>query len=118
MWQDKVCDARSFATMSGVLTGTTNARPSYGRNQPKVPGTAPTGMVVARYRELLSTNYFHVVFTVPHEVNGFARASPAEFYNLLFAASSETLLEVAADSRVETPTQCEVGSMWPFGAAI
>jgi hypothetical protein len=35
MWQDKVCDARSFATMSRVLTATTNTRPSYGRNQPK-----------------------------------------------------------------------------------
>jgi hypothetical protein len=35
MWQDKVRDARSFATMSRVLTATTNTRPSYGRNQPK-----------------------------------------------------------------------------------
>jgi hypothetical protein len=36
---------------------------------------------------------------VPHELNVFARTSPAVFYNLLFATSSETLLEVAADPK-------------------
>jgi hypothetical protein len=55
--------------------------------------------IEARQRELLPINYFHVVFTVPHELNGFARTSPAVYYNLLFAASSETLLEVSADPK-------------------
>jgi len=64
---------------------------------PKCQAQARQRWIEARQRELLNTNYFHVVFTVPHELNGFARTSPVVFYNLLFAASSETLLEVAAE---------------------
>ena len=48
---------------------------------------------------MLDTGYFHVVFTVPHELNPLALNSPAPFYELLFAASSQTLLEVAADPK-------------------
>ena len=48
-------------------------------------------------RDLLNTNYFHVVFTVPHELNPLALTSPRPFLDLLFEASSQTLLEVAAD---------------------
>ena len=46
----------------------------------------------------LSTNYFHVVFTVPHELNPLALTSPRPFLDLLFDASSQTLLEVARRS--------------------
>jgi hypothetical protein len=66
---------------------------------PKCQAHARQRWIEARQRELLPTNYFHVVFTVPHELNVFARTSPAVFYNLLFAASSQTLLEVAADPK-------------------
>jgi hypothetical protein len=40
-----------------------------------------------------------VVFTVPHELNMLALVNPRSFYDLLFAASAQTLLEVAADPR-------------------
>jgi len=40
----------------------------------------------ARSRELLPVEYFHVVFTVPHELAPLAAAHPAVFYNLLFRA--------------------------------
>jgi hypothetical protein len=53
----------------------------------------------ARERELLPTHYFHVVFTVPHELNLLALDNPRVFYNLLFTASAATLLEVAADRK-------------------
>ena len=39
------------------------------------------------------------MFTVPHELNVFALTSPAAFHDLLFSASSQTLLEVAADPK-------------------
>jgi hypothetical protein len=55
---------------------------------------------------LLDTGYFHVVFTVPHEFNPLALNSPTCFYDLLFAASSQTLLEVAADPK---PLGAEIG---------
>jgi hypothetical protein len=50
----------------------------------------------ARQQELLDTGFFHVVFTVPHELNPLALENPARFYHLLFSASSQTFLEIAA----------------------
>jgi len=55
--------------------------------------------MAARQRELLGTSYFHVVFTVPHELNVLALDNPSLFYDLLFTASAQTLLEVAADPK-------------------
>src|SRR5229473_7334673 len=51
------------------------------------------------HRELLDTNYFHVVFTVPHELNVLALENPRVFYDLLFTASAQTLLEIASDPK-------------------
>ena len=51
----------------------------------------------AQQRDLLNTNYFHVVFTVPHELNPLALTTPGPLLDLLFEASSQTLLEVAAE---------------------
>ena len=42
---------------------------------------------------------FHVVFTLPHELNPLALTTPRRFFDLLFEASSQTLLEVAADPK-------------------
>ena len=66
---------------------------------PKCQAQARQRWVEAQQRDLLNTNYFHVVFTVPHELNPLALTSPAAFFDLLFAASSQTLLEVAADPK-------------------
>ena len=55
--------------------------------------------MAARERELLPTRYFHVVFTVPHELNLLALENPTLFYDLLFTASAQTLLEIAADPK-------------------
>src|SRR6516164_4550392 len=52
---------------------------------------------MARRRELLDTSYFHVVFTVPHELNVLALQNPRLFYDLLFAATAQTLLGIASD---------------------
>jgi hypothetical protein len=40
-----------------------------------------------------------VVFTVPHELNVLALANPRRFYDLLFTASTQTLLEIASDPK-------------------
>ena len=47
----------------------------------------------------LATSYFHVVFTVPHELNVLALDNARLFYHLLFTASAQTLLEIAADPK-------------------
>lgn len=48
---------------------------------------------------MLPVEYHHVVFTVPEGLNPVAAAHPKQFYNLLFQAVRETLLEVAANPR-------------------
>ena len=67
------------------------------RHCPKCQTQARERWVAAREQELLATAYFHVVFTVPHELQGLALENLRLFYGLLFAASTATLLEVAAD---------------------
>ena len=68
------------------------------RNCPKCQTQARQRWLAARERELLPTNYFHVVFTVPHELNVLALDNPRLFYDLLFTASAQTLLEVSSRS--------------------
>jgi hypothetical protein len=50
-----------------------------------------------RIKELLPVRYFHVVFTIPHELNHFALQNKKAFYTILFRAVSETLNELAND---------------------
>ena len=67
------------------------------RHCPKCQAQARERWLAAREQELLATPYFHVVFTIPHELNLLAQDNPRQFYHLLFTASAATLLEVAAD---------------------
>jgi len=69
------------------------------RHCPKCQTQARERWLAARQSELLPTSYFHVVFTVPHELNVLARDNPRYFYDLLFTASAQTLVEVAADPK-------------------
>jgi Putative transposase/Transposase zinc-binding domain len=66
---------------------------------PKCQAQARRRWLEAQQRDLLNTNYFHVIFTVPHELNPLALTSPRLFLDLLFEASSQTLLEVATDPK-------------------
>jgi Transposase zinc-binding domain len=49
------------------------------RHCPKCQTQARQRWVAARERELLTTSYFHVVFTVPHELNVLALENPRLF---------------------------------------
>ena len=69
------------------------------RHCPKCQAQARERWLAARERELLDTSYFHVVFTVPHELNVFALENPRLFYDLLFTTSAQTLLEIASDPK-------------------
>ena len=69
------------------------------RHCPKCQAQARERWLAARERELLATSYFHVVFTVPHELNLLALENPTLFYDLLFTASAQTSLEIAADPK-------------------
>ena len=69
------------------------------RHCPKCQAQARQRWLAAREREVLPTNYFHVVFSVPHELNVFALENPRAFYDLLFEASAASALEMAANPK-------------------
>ena len=52
-----------------------------------------------RRSELLTTPYFHVVFTVPQEIAAIAHYNKGPVYNILFHAAAETLQTIAADPK-------------------
>src|SRR5271157_1540062 len=68
------------------------------RHCPKCQAQARERWITARHHDLLDTSYFHVVFTVPHELNVLALENPSLFYDLLFTATAQTLLEIASDA--------------------
>ncbi len=55
--------------------------------------------ITAREREVLEIPYFHVVFTLPHELNALCHQNARLLYDLLFRASAATMLEVAANPK-------------------
>ena len=66
---------------------------------PKCQAQARRRWLEVQQRDLLNTNYFHVVFTLPHVLNPLALTSRRSLLDLLFEASSQTLLHVARDPR-------------------
>ena len=69
------------------------------RHCPKCQAQARQRWIAARERELLATSYFHVVFSLPHELSDLIRQNEVELYNLLFRVVAETLIEVAANPK-------------------
>jgi hypothetical protein len=62
------------------------------RHCPKCQGRARVLWVAARLEQLLPIEYFHVVFTLPHELNALCRYNQRVVLDLLFRAASQTLL--------------------------
>ena len=52
-----------------------------------------------RKNDLLPVSYFHVVFTIPEELNFLTLINQKEMYSILFKATSETLLELSRDTK-------------------
>jgi hypothetical protein len=69
------------------------------RHCPKCQTLAKERWLAARRAELLPVPYFHVVFTLPHELNALAQGSPRALYALLFQSVSDTLIEFGANPR-------------------
>jgi len=69
------------------------------RHCPLCQTRAKEAWLVQRRRELLPVPYFHLVFTLPHELNGLIGQCPRALYETLFAAVSATLTEFAANPR-------------------
>ena len=61
------------------------------RHCPKCQTTKQLRWLDQRKSELLPTHYFHVVFTLPHEINHIASYNQSIIYNLLFKAAWLTI---------------------------
>lgn len=69
------------------------------RHCPKCQSLNQARWLEARQADLLPVEYFHVVFTISHELQRLFLANQAVCYNLLFTAVAETLKEVALNPK-------------------
>jgi len=69
------------------------------RHCPKCQAIARERWLQARKGELLPVPYFHVVFTLPHDLNPVIRCNEAVGYRLLFQAASQTVRELSEDKK-------------------
>ena len=69
------------------------------RHCPKCQGSAAREWLAERQAELLPVPYFHVVYTLPARIADIAYQNKAAIYGILFKASAETTLRIAADPK-------------------
>jgi len=69
------------------------------RHCPLCQTRAKEAWIAARQREVLPVPYFHLVFTLPHDLNGLIGQCPRALYEMLFGTVSATLTGFAANPR-------------------
>jgi hypothetical protein len=69
------------------------------RHCPKCQSLKTAKWLVERQNELLPVPYFHVVFTLPHELNTLILYNKKSLYSLLFKASWETVNKLGKDPK-------------------
>jgi hypothetical protein len=69
------------------------------RHCPKCQGMARQQWTARRIADLVPLPYFHVVFTVPHQLSALIPRNKRLLYSLLFRCSAETMTEVAVNPR-------------------
>jgi hypothetical protein len=69
------------------------------RHCPKCQGAAARTWLAERQAELLPVGYFHLVFTLPKPIADIAYQNKRVIYDLLFKASAEAMLTIAADPK-------------------
>lgn len=69
------------------------------RHCPKCQALARANWVEQRMDDLLPVPYFHIVFTIPQQLNPFALRNKKTFYTIFFRAVSETLQTFAKNPK-------------------
>ena len=69
------------------------------RHCPKCQALVKEKWILDRQSELLPVPYFHIVFSLPSELDVIALQNQKAIYNILFRASAETLKELASDPK-------------------
>jgi len=78
---------------------TVSYRSCRNRHCPKCQTLAKQRWLERQCADLLDIEYWHLVFTLPHEFNALAQGNPRVIYRLLFRAASKTLLEFGRNPR-------------------
>ncbi|MDO4553048.1 MAG: IS91 family transposase [Bacillota bacterium] len=84
------------------------------RNCPNCQAVLKEIWVDERRAEVIDSPYFHVVFTLPHELNPLIYCNQKLLYGLLHRCSAETLLELSRDQKYlgATPGIIQVLHTW------
>ena len=69
------------------------------RHCPKCQHAEREKWIAARMKDLLDCTYFHLVFTIPEELNTYCLRFPKQLYHILFQASKETLFTFGHDPK-------------------
>jgi len=85
------------------------------RHCPKCQTLRKEKWIEARSEDLLPIEYFHVVFTLPSELNRLALLNQRVLYDLLFRSASETLMELAQDPKHLGATVGVIGILHTWG---
>jgi Putative transposase/Transposase zinc-binding domain len=88
---------RDKCVRCGHLTASYNS--CRNRHCPKCQGNVRAKWLAARAAELLPVPYFHIVFTLPHELCALILQNKRLLYDLLFRTSAASLLELARDPK-------------------
>jgi len=82
------------------------------RHCPKCQNMPRERWLEKRKDEILPTSYFHVVFTLPHELNAVILNNKKVMFNILFAAASKTLLKFGENQLNGTPGFLAILHTW------
>lgn len=69
------------------------------RHCPKCQVTNKERWIIARQQQLLPVSYFHVVFTLPQELNTWCMHYPKQMYDLIFTTTQQTINAFANDEK-------------------
>jgi hypothetical protein len=82
------------------------------RHCPKCQHMPRERWLAKRKEEILPVSYFHVVFTLPHELNTVILNNKKVMFNILFAAASKTLLRFGENELNGTPGFLAILHTW------
>jgi Putative transposase/Transposase zinc-binding domain len=91
--------AAIWSVATSAAMSATHTTPVPTATAPKCQSLARAEWLEKRRSELLDTQYFHVVFTLPEQIAPIAYQNKKVVYGILFRATAETLRTIAADPK-------------------
>jgi hypothetical protein len=101
LWAIEHCRTPTLGGQLYVCDDCGHVQPRYhscrNRHCPKCQGLASQRWIEARRAELLPVGYFHLVFTLPEELNPWLLWNPRRLYDLLFGCAWDALSALTTD---------------------